>query len=199
MYTWEVSKNPLYPLYPLVNGSDVEALDGDWLGASLVSTMIHPVPLDFEVMINPLFADPFAPNRLVAPCSSDCVSCQPQNLCGLRCRIPFLDSHGGLYAIAYGIDARRILSAKIGREMAQIQSVWFLGVFGRFKAVLVSSLRSSLAINFRTRDCEIISKKRVKIRYPRRVSRNRRKQTENSIKIVDGAILLFGTRPKTPI
>ena len=199
MYTWEVSKNPLYPLYPLVNGSDVEALDGDWLGASLVSTMIHPVPLDFEVMINPLFADPFAPNRLVAPCSSDCVSCQPQNLCGLRCRIPFLDSHGGLYAIAYGIDARRILMAKIGWEMAQIQSVWFLGVFGRFKAVLVSSLRSSLAINFRTRDCEIISKKGVKIRYPRRVSRNWRKQPENSIKIVDGAILLFGMRPKTPI
>jgi hypothetical protein len=199
MYTWEVSKNPLYPLYPLVNGSDVEALDGDWLGASFVSTMVHPVALDFEVMINPLFADPFAPNRPVAPCSSDCVSCQPQNLCGLRCRIPFLDSHGGLYANAYGIDARRILMAKIGREMAQIQSVWFLGVFGRFEAVLVSSLRSSLAINFRTRDCEIISKKGVKIRYPRRVSQNWRKQSENSIKIVDDAILLFGIRPKTSI
>jgi hypothetical protein len=136
MYTLEVSKNPLYPLYPLVNGSDAEALDGDWLGASFVPAMVHAVALDFEVVVNPLSSDPFASNRLVAPCGSDCVPCQPQYLCGLRCRIPFLDSHGGLYANAYGIDARRILRAKIGREMAQIQSVWFLGVFGRFKAVL---------------------------------------------------------------
>lgn len=55
--------------------------------------MFLTIALDLEVVINPLFSDPFASNRFVASCCCNCVPGDSKNRGGFRRRIEFLDSH----------------------------------------------------------------------------------------------------------
>lgn len=158
-------------------------------GAILVARMLLTVALDLEVVVCPLFTDSFAADGLVATCSCDCVPRDTENGCGLRCRVELLDSHGNLYAVAQWCASREMMLKGMGGKSLRfnIESEW---AFGKLVPRTLSKIKShATCVNYKSH----------KIRYPRRVSRNRRKQPENSIKIVDDAILLFGIRPKTSI
>ena len=151
--------------------------------------MFLTVALDLEVVVCPLFADSFAADGLVAACSGDRVPCDAENGCRLCRRVKLLDSHGNLYAVAQWSASREMMPKGMGGKSLRFsfESEW---AFGKLVPRTLSKIKShATCVNYKSH----------KIRYPRRVSRNRRKQPENSIKIVDDAILLFGIRPKTPI
>lgn len=55
--------------------------------------MFLTIALDFEIVINPLFPDPFTSNRLVTSCCCNRVPSYSKNRGSFGRRIEFLDSH----------------------------------------------------------------------------------------------------------
>ena len=91
--------------------------------------MFLTVALNLEVVINPLFADPFAPNRLVATRCGNCVSCHSENARGFRRWIVFLDSHWWFIRCCVLNCTPVSVSVLVSRKLTQVQIGLKSGVF----------------------------------------------------------------------
>lgn len=91
--------------------------------------MFLTVALDFEIVINPLLADPLAPNCLVSSCCSNCVPSDSKNRGGFRRWIELLDSHWSFIRCCVLICVPISVSVLVFRKLVQVQIVLESGVF----------------------------------------------------------------------
>ena len=91
--------------------------------------MFLTVALNLEIVINPLLADPFASNRLVASCCCDCVPSDSKNRGGFGCWIELLDSHWWFIRNSVLNCVPKSVSVLISRKLTQVQIGLKSGVF----------------------------------------------------------------------
>lgn len=91
--------------------------------------MFLTVALNLEIVINPLLADPFASNRLVSSCCSNCVSCDSKNRGGFGRWIELLDSHWSFIRNSVLICVPKSVSVLVSQKLVQVQIVLESGVF----------------------------------------------------------------------